>query len=391
MKRLKAYIALFSAVVLMAGIVLQVFPSRTVEAAQITARSLTLQAGATDSDGDGINDGGSQPGGFANHFFQFNLPSSTSMGSIKFEYCTTAAAVPLGINCNLPTGLDTTTATLGSQVGVAGMTLSTGSANGTIILSRASPSIISPGGVSYRLDHVKNPTSAMTFFVRITTYDDTAAAGTAIDTGTVAAATSTQIKITGTMPESLVFCAGKTITTTSGVPDCSTVTTGLIDFDRLFSPTDTALSTSQMAASTNAGTGYAITVNGPTLTSGSNTIAGLATPTTSQFGNAQFGMNVVLNDGSTVNAGPVMTTMPTGYAPSADPALANNATRHAHPLTGYDANGLFTFNNGDAIADSNSLGSDAQIYTNSYIVNVPGSQPAGSYSTTLTYICTATF
>jgi hypothetical protein len=402
MKRLKAYIALFSAVVLMAGIVLQVFPTRTVEAAQITNRSLTLQAG-------GGGDGGSKPGGTVNHLFTFTLPtvgggSTNDVGSIKFQYCTTAAPVPLGIGCVAPAGISVSGVTLGNESGATGFTgmdkvnddddILTSTPLNTVILERPSASALGVSGtlpVSYRLDGVVNPNTARTFFVRISTYNSLDGTGTPIDTGTVAAATSTQIVLTGTMPESLVFCAGKTVTTTSGVPDCSTVTTGLIDFDRLFSPTDTALSTSQMAASTNAGTGYAITVNGPTLTSGSNTIAGLATPTTSQFGNAQFGTNVVLNDGTTVNAGPNMTTMPTGYAPSADPALANNATRHAHPLTGYDANGLFTFNSGNAVADSNSLGSDAQIYTNSYIVNVPGSQPAGTYSTTLTYICTATF
>jgi hypothetical protein len=39
-------------------------------AAQITARSLTLQAGA-----DPILNGGSRPGAAVNHFFQFTLPA----------------------------------------------------------------------------------------------------------------------------------------------------------------------------------------------------------------------------------------------------------------------------------------------------------------------------
>jgi hypothetical protein len=54
----------------------------------------------------------------------------------------------------------------------------------------------------------------------------------------------------------------------------------------------------------------------------------------------------------------------------------------------------FRFVSGESIADSGNavLGaSDSQIYTNSYMVNVPGSQAAGTYTTTLTYICTPTF
>jgi len=35
--------------------------------------------------------------------------------------------------------------------------------------------------------------------------------------------------------------------------------------------------------------------------------------------------------------------------------------------------------------------SNANLFTNSYIVNVAGSQAAGLYTSTMTYICTATF
>jgi hypothetical protein len=75
-----------------------------VSANQITARSLTLQAGVTD--------GGSKAGGVVNHFFQFTLPAvgGPSVGSIKFLYCTTAIG-----SCTTPAGLSTTGATMGSQ------------------------------------------------------------------------------------------------------------------------------------------------------------------------------------------------------------------------------------------------------------------------------------
>jgi hypothetical protein len=187
------------------------------------------------------------------------------------------------------------------------------------------------------------------------------------------------------MPESLVFCTGGTVSTNAGVPDCSTVTTGSIQFTQLFSPTYAATTTSQMAASTNAGSGYSITVGGPTLTSGSNTITAMSN-TTSVHGVSQFGMNLVAN-----------TTTTSSPAVGADITPSSNGTNlRGEPVSPYDTADTFNFATSSTIvADSafggSAGGTDAQIFTVSYIVNVPGSQPAGTYTTTLTYICTATF
>jgi hypothetical protein len=67
--------------------------------------------------------------------------------------------------------------------------------------------------------------------------------------------------------------------------------------------------------------------------------------------------------------------------------------------TGGDAStALYAFDAGgpNTVAQSdNGTGTgaptDSQIFTSTYMVNVSGSQPAGSYTTTLTYICTPTF
>ena len=188
------------------------------------------------------------------------------------------------------------------------------------------------------------------------------------------------------MPESLVFCTGETVGVTASVPDCGTATSGIIHFDQLFSPTDTATSTSQMAASTNAGAGYAITVNGPTLTSGANTITGLGTTATSTHGVSQFGLNLKANTVLT-------STVPKGA--EVNPAAnGTNYRGQAVPASGYDTVDSFRFVSGEVVANSangSAGGTDAQIYTVTYIANVPGSLPAGNYSTTLTYICTPTY
>lgn len=343
----------------------------TAAASQITTRSLTLQAGATD--------GGSKPGGVVKHLFSFTIPSTATVGSIKFSYCTSASGT-----CTTPTGLVTTAATLGAETSVTGFSM-VNTTNGSPYLTRTASSAGPNAAVTYRLDNVTNPTTTnQTFFVRIATYPTTDTSGAATDAGTVTGSTASQILLDGTMPESLVFCAGGTISLTGGVPDCATATSGAVSFNQLFSPTDTATASSQMAASTNAGAGYAITVNGPTLTSGSNTVAPMATTTTGVHGVSQFGMNLKANTVAT-------STTPVGT----EVAPAANATNYrGQAFTNYDTIDNFKFVSGDAVAKSDNGGaggSDAQIFTASYMVNVPGSQPAGTYTTTLTYICTPTF
>ena len=364
------------------AIVLVSLPQRIVYAAQITARSLTLQAG--------VSDGGSKPGGVVNHLISFTIPTTNNVGSIKFLYCTLAAG-----SCTTPNGLSTTSAAMGSQTGATGFTLNN-STNGAPYITRTAASISSGTAVAYQLLSVTNPDNTncfggttpqsnnCPFYVRISTYASIDTTGSVVDSGVVAAGTSTQITLTGTMPESLVFCTGQQVSTTGGIPDCSTATTGAISFNQLFSPTDTATATSQMAASTNAASGYNISVNGLTLTSGSNTITAMGGSTTGVRGTSQFGINLKANT--------VSTSTP---AIGAEVAPASNGTNYkGEALSGYNTVDNFKFVTADSIADSASggaAGSDAQIFTVSYMVNVNGAQSAGTYTTTLTYICTPTF
>lgn len=379
-KQKNSFLRVFVAFLLIAGMLIQALPPSSASAAQITNRSLTLAAGPT-------GDGGSRPGGVVRHRFDFTIPSGSSLGSIRFQYCTTAADVGAA-TCVTPTGLVTTAATLEAESGAAtGFTLNN-TTNGVPYLTRTAATI-TPGTVSYTFNNVTNPTTTnQSFYVRITTYASSDTTGSSTDAGNVVASTATPIVLTGVMPESLVFCTGGTVSTTSGVPDCATATGGSVNFDRLFSATDTATATSQMAASTNAGFGYAVTVNGTTLTSGSNTIDAMGTvadpTTTSVKGISQFGLNLKANTVSSSNP-----------AVGAEVAPAANGTNYrGQAKLGYEVVDNFKFITGEVIAASDNGGAggtDAQIFTKSYVVNVPGSQPAGTYTTTLTYICTPTF
>jgi hypothetical protein len=136
-----------------------------------------------------------------------------------------------------------------------------------------------------------------------------------------------------------------------------------------------------MDASTNDGFGYAITLTGTTLTSGSNTIAAMGTQSlnsagcspvcNSLTGASQFGTNVRLNSAPAVGADVSGLGTGTGFG-------------------GYNSPNAFRFFTGDTVASVGGV-TKANLFTNSYIVNVGGDQAAGVYTTTMTYICTATF
>jgi len=355
------------------GVVSSAFLSRTVTAAELTSRSLTLQAGT--------GTGGSQPGAVVKHLFGFTTATTGNVGSIAFLYCTTA-----GGTCTTPTGLVTTSATLSSQTGATGFSI-VNSTNGDPYITRTAASISSGTALTYQFSSVTNPTATNTsFYVRISTYASTDTTGATTDSGTVAASTATQIVLTGTMPESLIFCAGGTITNNGGgIPDCSTASSGSISFNQLFSPADTATATSQMAASTNATTGYVITVNGATLTSGANTVTPMSSGGVGVRGTSQFGLNLVAN---------TTTTSTPAIGANIYPST-NGSNYKGEALAGFSTTDSFKFStSGNSIADSANAGagpSDIQTYTVSYIVNVNGAQAIGTYTTTLTYICTATY
>ncbi len=334
-------------------------------AAQITNRSVTLI-------GVGAN-GGSKPGVAANEKFSFNVPSvgNTNIGSIKFQYCVDAAVTSCASG---PVGLNAAGATFGNETGSAVTGFSLGSAaTNSVILTRTSASVAAGALVVVQVNNVVNPSATnTTFFVRISTYTGTDGATGIVDTGSVAASTTNQIDFTGVMPETLVFCTGITVTAT-----CDTVTTGTIDF-ALFSPTSTVFGTSMMAASTNAGSGYVITVSGATLTSAGNTVAAIGqTSASPAVGTNQFGLNLVAN-----------TTPAVGAAVS--PAVAGNY--HGTPSAQYDTANKFAFDptTPRTVAASTTT-TPGQAFTVSYIVNVAGDLPPGTYTTTLTYICTPTY
>jgi hypothetical protein len=276
--------------------------------------------------------------------------TAASLGSVKFEFCDTATGA-----CVTPAGVITTGATLTAQ-SPAGFTM-INTTNGAPYIQNLTPGLVGAGtAMSYTLGNVTNPSTAnLTYYVRITTYTGTDGSTGAVDTGTVALSTAQPVQLTGVTPEILTFCVG-----TSIGANCTTVSGSTIDFGD-FSPTATRTGTSVMQAQTNAANGYVITVNGTTLASGTNTIAALGAQTASTIGTSQFGLNLSV----------------AGTGSGAVNANFGNGT-------------LYRFNDGDQVAQA-ALPTDANTFTSNYIVNIGGSQAAGVYTATMTYICTASF
>lgn len=324
----------------------------SVSAAQITGRKFTLS-----------NTNGNAPG----VTYTFNsdaLPNGTAVRSVKAEACTTASG-----GCSTPAGFNAASADISGQPnGLGAATSWTDDSNaGNLRITHASNVTAPSGAVTITWNGVNNPTADnTTFFLRVTTYSDSAY-GSPLDTGTVAVSTAEQITVNATVDETLTFCTG-----TSGITNssCSGATGNTVSLGTI-TPSTTGASTSQIGVSTNGSSGYAVTVAGNTLTSGSNNIDASATQATSSQGSEQFGIN--LRDNAT-------------------PDIGSNASGSgtATPTANYNTVDQFRFVSGDVIASKNSADAH-RLFTVSYIANVAGNTPAGSYTTNLTFVATATF
>lgn len=332
--------------ILVFGMIVAILVPISASAAQLTGRKVTLGSSAASST--------------TTHRYDFTIPASANLGSMTFTYCTTASGA-----CSAPAGLNVDGVTIDAQSGATGFSVDATTTTSSVVgITRSAAS--ASGAVSYTFGSAVNPNTAnQTFYIRIQTYNNANFTG-AQDDGTVAASTASQIQLNITMPESLVFCVGTSITGT----DCGTVSGSTINFSEA-SPTATRSGTSVMAASTNGQSGYAVTINGTTLTSGGNTITALAAQTASSTGTEQFGLNLRDNAAPDVGANPSGTGIGT-YA-------AN-----------YGTVDQYRFVTGDTVASSTGS-TNANAFTASYIVNVGGATEAGNYSATMTYICTATF
>lgn len=319
--------------------------------AQLTARSLQLSDNKP-----GVNNVIYRTG--------FTVATGGSIGSMRIQFCSNSALIE--DPCTAPYGFDALNAQLDSESGVSGFIISgPDSTVNEIVLTQAPLGTVPAGPVSFTFSHIMNPADAGSYYVKVFTYTSSDGSGSPVDFGAMAFPINGGYDVSAEVPPYLLFCQGVTITGFN----CSTAQGDLVSVGELSAAT-TSTGTSQILAATNASSGYAISVSGGTMTSGNNIIPAM-TGQASQKGTSQFGINLRANNEPVVGQ---------------DVDGAGTATVRPN----YNQPNIFRFTDGDTLASGSGV-QDFRKYTISYIVNVASGQTPGVYSTTLTYICLATF
>ena len=340
-------VSVLLAVLLLLGVAYPLI--KPVAGAQLGNRSLQLSA----------NDVSSK----AEYQLTFETSTAGDIGSVTAEFCSNTALE--NDPCTPPTGFDISAATLFEQAGPGDFTISPATTANQLVMTRTA-SAVPVGQIRFWLQNVTNPDTAGSYFVRLKTFASEDASGPYSDYGGIAFAITNQLSVSAEVPPYLLFCTAITI---PGL-NCANASGDFLDFGEL-SYRRTSSGSSQFLVGTNAENGYNITVNGTTMTSGTNVINNLAAGDVSRPGTAQFGFNLRANN-----------SPPTGSDPTG-PGLST-------PLPPYAQTDVFRFAPGDMLVD-NPAPDDLREYTSAYIVNVPSTQAAGVYVSTLTYIALADF
>ena len=311
-----------------------------------------------------LNIGSSQPGAITDYVISLSWQAPTFIGSIKFLICEDYV---VDLPCSsTPAGADLSSAVLTAQTGALGGFAVLSQDNDEIIITRGLSGNTGTGMHSFTFDDIVNPTGLHdSFYIQIFTYASADATGVPTHMSSVASAIAEPIVITSIVPPILYFCAGLTIDTW-----CENVAGDQIDYGNLSTVTGHT-GTSQFGVATNAAGGYVVTINGNTMTSGTRVIPELSAPAAFTTGVAQFWLNLRANT---------------------NPAIGQDVSGEGIGTVDpdYDVPDLFQYIDGDDVASS-VTGTMFNIFTVTYIVNIPPTQPSGVYNTTVAYICTAAF
>lgn len=185
---------IFAALGVLTASVLSAVVPAIVSADTVTERSVALSSTAKDA---------------AAVKYTVNFKTSAaaaSTGAFLVQFCDSAA---IGAVCTTPSGLLTTGVTATTGGTASAIATNTGA---KVVLT--APAVASTA-VSIELNGIHNPTAAGTLYARIVTYvDDTAlgtntsaAPGTYLDSGAVALTITDGFSVSGSVLESLTFCA----------------------------------------------------------------------------------------------------------------------------------------------------------------------------------------
>lgn len=343
---LKAYRIGIVIAALILGLV-PLFRVLSVGASDLLLRSVRLESSAVSAN--------------TQHVFNYNIPNSLLVGSTVFEYCSNDPF--LLTPCTPPAGLDVSGANLDSESGDIGYSVHAASTANRLVLTRI-PTVSIIGPTQYVLSNMINPSTIGTTYVRISLHASTDGTGGYGDGSAVVFSTASQLNTQAYVPPYLTFCVGVSV-----APDCSSASGSSIDFGEL-SKVSANTATSQFAGATNDVTGFFTNITANTMTSGSQTITAMTSQSASAPGTSQFGLNM------RANTNPAVGQNPTGAGSSV--------------LTlDYDTPNQFILKSG--VVTNSSLSTEFNVFTVSYLVNVPANQTPGIYNTTLTFVATASF
>jgi hypothetical protein len=338
----------FAAVLLFVALVSNGFFAGVANAAALTGISDTMSNETISASSSHLLKFTTPTGISASQTFVITFPSGFNFTSKTISTLTMKYGVTTGLENTLTLAASATAANWGAVF--------SGTNNVTLTLTAPSSSNTIPAGnvvtLNYDSTNSVNPSSAANYTITLG-----GGASTAADSGsvTVPIITNSQVAVSATVPQSLTFSLG-----------ANTVALGTLSSSAAVTGSHT------MTMATNGTSGASIVVTGVTLTSGSNTIAACASGCTSSAGTAQFGLNLAAN-----------TTPSVGAAPSGTAPIGTVAAN-------YGTVNSFRFVSGEAVASATGP-VNTTTYTVSYLTNIAGITPAGSYSTSLTYNATANF
>jgi hypothetical protein len=301
----------------------------------------------------------------ATYTLSMQYTTQTSIGSLRMQFC--LDPIPYD-PCVPPAGLNVENAILDSQTGETGYSITQRSSN-ELVLSRT-PSVVVGGGQqsTYVFSGITNPNETTnSYSIRLDDYASTDGSGDIVDLGSVETQLTTPVELETQVPPMLIFCAAQEVS-----DDCSTTDDNNYTDLGTLSSTDTLYTQSQMAAGTNASLGYVITANGTSMQAGTSVINSPTSPTASEPGTNQFGINLVANTEPDIGA---------------DPDISDD-TAQPNPL--YGQSNKYMYQDGDVVAEAPDV-SLVQKFTISYILNSSPNLTPGVYNTTITYIASGRF
>lgn len=307
--------------------------------------------------------------------FAYTTTVTTSIKQVTIQFCTTASGT-----CTTPTGITTTSAVRSADNFAGTGRTDTFTGNGTLTTVITTPAAQSTQAVTSTYTTITNPSTInTTFFARITTYSDTGT--TVIDQATVAAAIldTTSIAVSASVDPTFTFSVAAVTSggTVNGATTNVTTTATTVPFGTLAVATP-KIAAHDLTVTTNAASGYTITIKGlttPVLQNGAQNIDEFtgtnATPTTwSSPAGTSSSVNTGFFGYTTNDA-----TLGTGTAArftTSGPKWAGTTTS---PLE-------VAFSAGAVTAEVTRIGYEAE---------VNGVQPQGSYAGTVILVATPTF